>query len=122
MLTTGQLARMRADANRLLDKTATIFRRTLIDDGRGGQRADYSTKVGEDVACRLSATSVRGRARDAVKGEKIEAAEGWIVSLPVGTDVEETDRLEIDDVTYEIVSSLAGRSFEVNIRLIVKKV
>lgn len=121
MLTTAQLNQMRHDANRLLPDTATIYRRTVTADDSGGESADWSTKVGE-VKCRLSATSAKSRARDAVRGERIEAAEGWIVSLPIGTDVTETDRLTINDTTYEVVSALDSRSFGVNIRLIVKRV
>jgi len=119
---------MRTDANRLLPDNATIYRRAMTEDDSGGEVADWSTKVGK-VKCRLSATSVRGRARDIVRGGKIEAAEPWIVSLPVGTDLEVTDRLEIvcesrPDLTstYEVVSSVDPRSFEVNLRVIVKKV
>jgi hypothetical protein len=81
------------------------------------------------VKCRLSATSVKSRARDIVRGGQIEAAEPWIVSLPIGTDLEATDRLEIvcqsrPDLTstYEVVSSVDPRSFDVNLRVIVKKV
>lgn len=119
---------MRATANRLLPDDATIYRRAMTADDSGSETPDWSTKVGE-VKCRLSATSVKSRARDIVRGEQIEAAEPWIVSLPVGTDLEVTDRLEIicesrPDVTttYEVVSATDPRSFEVNLRVIVKKV
>jgi hypothetical protein len=128
MLSTAQLNRMRRDANRLLPDTATIYRRTLTADDSGSEAPDWSTKVGE-VKCRLSATSVKSRARDIVRGGQIEAAEPWIVSLPIGTDLEATDRLEIvcqsrPDLTstYEVVSSVDPRSFDVNLRVIVKKV
>lgn len=121
MLTAAELTRMRADANRLLPDTATIYRRTVTEDSSGGEASDWSTRIGE-VKCRLSATSAKTRAKDAVRGERIEAAEGWIVSLPVGTDVTETDRLTINDTTYEVVSALDNRSYAVNIRLIVKRV
>lgn len=121
MLTTAQLAGMRADANRLLDKMATVYRRTLTTDSSGGQADSYEAQSGT-VACRLSATSVKSRARDMARGERIEAAEGWMVSLPIGADVIETDRLLIGALTYEVVSAADPRSFEVNLRLIVKKV
>lgn len=121
MLTTAQLAKMRADANRLLDKTATVYRRTLTDDDSGGQTATWPDAIGE-YACRLSATSVKSRARDMVRGGRIEAIEAWMVSMPTGADVIETDRLLIGEVTYEVVSAADSRSFEVNLRLIVKRV
>jgi hypothetical protein len=121
MLTTAQLAGMRADANRLLDKMATVYRRTLTTDSSGGQADSYTALPGT-VACRLSATSVKSRARDMARGERIEAAEGWMVSLPIGADVVETDRLLIGAITYEVVSAADPRSYEVNLRLIVKRV
>lgn len=121
MLTTAQLTRMRADANRLLDKTATVYRRTLTTDSSGGQTDTYTALPGT-VKCRLSSTSVKSRARDMARGERIEAAEGWMASLPIGADVVETDRLLIGALTYEVVSAADPRSFEVNLRLIVKRV
>lgn len=128
MLTAGQLAKMRRDANQLLPDDATIYRRAMTADSSGSETPDWSTKVGE-VKCRLSATSVKSRVRDIVRGGQIEAAEPWVVSLPIGTDLEVTDRLEIvcesrPDVTttYEVVSSVDPRSFDVNLRVIVKRV
>jgi hypothetical protein len=128
MLTTAQLNQMRTDANRLLPDDATIYRRTMTEDSTGSETPDWSTKIGE-VKCRLSAQSVKSRARDIVRGGKIEAAEPWMVSLPIGTDLEVTDRLEIvcqsrPDLTstYEVVSSAEPRSYDVNLRVIVKKV
>jgi hypothetical protein len=120
LLSPRQLDRMRRVANRLLPDTAAILRRTLADDGEGGKESSYA-QVGT-AACRLSAVNVATRARDRATGGRIEPAEGWIVSLPVGTDVRETDRLTIKGVTYEVISSADSRSYEVNLRLVVKRV
>lgn len=120
MLTSGQLAKMRTVANKLLPDTAVIYTRALADDGRGGKLASWTE--GESVACRLSAASVRGRAKDATHGDRIEPAEGWIVSLPVDAVVGEADRLKINGIFYEVISSNTRRSFDVNLRLICKQV
>lgn len=121
MLTAIQLAQLRRDANRLLPDTADIYPREMTDDQRGGQVASWPT-LRESVACRLSATSVRGRSKDDARGGRIQPAEHWIVSLPVETVIGEADRLEINGTLYEIVSSADRRSFDVNLRLICKRV
>jgi head-tail joining protein len=119
MLTAGQLSKMRRTANRLLPTTATILRRTLEDDGAGGQTESYAANG--TARCRLSTVSERTRAHDRAIGNRIDTDEGFLVALPVGTDVLETDRLTINGTTYAIVSPADERSDQVLLRFVLKR-
>jgi hypothetical protein len=123
MLTERQLAKMRRTANLLLPDIATILRQMLVDDGAGGKQEVYDTEnpVGTSK-CRFSAMDVKTRMKDQATGGRIQPNEGFIVSLPLGTDVQETDRLVINGETYDVISAADKRSFEVNLRFVVKRV
>lgn len=118
--TTNELAEIRTIANQALPDIAIVHRQSLTDDLSGGKLAIWTPA--ESVACRLSAVNVSTRARDAVIGGRIDPAEGWIVSLPVETSINESDRLEINSTLYEVISAKDRRSYDVNLRLICKRV
>src|SRR5262245_30658011 len=100
MLTDAQLAKMRRDANRLLPDTATIKRRALVDDGEGGEEAEY-TEIGT-TKCRFSAIDVKTRLKDQATGGRIQSNEGFIGSFPWDADLIATDRVVIKNVTYDL--------------------
>lgn len=120
-LSTTELAGFREDANQLLPDTATIYQRTMQADGRGGEVAIW-TALATTVQCRLSATSVKNRARDMLRGDRVEPAEGWIISFPLTAPIGEGDRVKINSTFYEVISSADRRSYDINLRLICKRV
>ena len=120
LLTTRQLNKMRDTAERLLPSTCVIYRRTLSDDGNGGKATTYTET--ETVDCRLVFYSNRPGAPDRTQGGKVRAADLFLLSVPQSTDIRETDRVEINGTTYDVVSDLAERSYEVTKRVLVKKV
>lgn len=123
MLTLAQLNNLRSIHQAIaMPDTATIFRRTMVDNDRGGQKATYPSD-GVDVACRLAFEGGnRPNRSDGNNGGRIEAAERFILTLPYGTEIAETDRAQVNGAMYEVVSIAASRSFETAIRLLVKRV
>lgn len=122
LLSTAELAEIRATQLEALPDTATILRRALVADGRGGQVATYTAQA-ETVACRLSFEDRdKPKMLDAVTSGRPEPQERFIVTLPHDASIEETDRLTINGATFEIVTSLAARSWETAKRLLVRRV
>src|SRR5262249_1340871 len=101
--------------------TATILRRTLVDDGNGGQETTYANAG--TTACRISFAGSKSELtlKDRQIGGRITPQQEWIVTLGHDSDVLETDRLEINGSTYEVISSLRRRSWEITKRLLVKQ-
>jgi SPP1 family predicted phage head-tail adaptor len=97
MLTDLQLAEMRATVNDALPDTCLVQRRTIVNDGGGGQTetwADHAT-----VACRIAPV---GGGEGRVAGGRVEDETTHVVTMPAGTDVTEADRLVISSRTYEV--------------------
>lgn len=130
MLTPSQLNLMRRTQERLMPDTATILRRSLAADGRGGKTATYTAQG--DVKCRLAFYSNRPAYPDNGNGEFVKTPEKYLLSLPVGTEIYATDRIKVKGVTYEILSPsddgssssalTGGRSFQTALRLLVQPI
>jgi hypothetical protein len=113
---------------------ATIFRRTMADNDRGGARATYSDESAETTPCRLAFYSNRPMMTDNDRGGRIEAAERYLFTAPLGLGLNPYDRLQVNGAMFEIISASDDqtaaeyyeaenlRSFQTAIRLLVKKV
>lgn len=131
MLSVGQLNNMRRIHETLMPDTATILRRTLTDDSRGGQTASWSS-IGETCACRLAFYANRPTMPDTINGGRIDQNERYLLTVPVGIVLSVADRVTVRGVTYELISptddgiddfeSSGGRSYQTAIRLLVKRV
>lgn len=130
MLTASQLKLMRTAQEQLMPDTATILRRSLAADGRGGKTATY-TAQGE-VKCRIQFNSYRPVMPDGDGAGFVKNSERYLLSLPVGTEIYATDRIKVKGVTYEILSPsddgassdalTGGRSFQTALRLLVQPI
>lgn len=105
MITTAELAAMRAIQQETMTQTATIQRTTLTTTGLGG-KAESTTTVADDVPCRVAPSRrmadlqrVAGRLRDGTP---------WRITFPAGQDVREKDRITIDDGRQFAVLSVEG--------------
>src|SRR5262249_59535373 len=121
LLSQRQLNRLRDIGKRALPDTAIILRRTLVDDGNGGQESTYAS-VGT-AACRISFAGSKSEPalKDRQQGGRITPQQEWIVTLAHDANVLETDRLQINGETYEIISSMRRRSWEITKRFLVKQ-
>lgn len=107
----------------LLPDTAIVLRRSLATDTTGGKTATYSAQT-ERIACRLSFPGQGDTPTmvDRTVGGRITPQQQFLVTMMGDADVLETDRLTILGTTYDIVSSLATRSFQVYKRFLVTPV
>lgn len=110
-------------AAEMLPDAATVLRRSLATDATGGKTATYSAQI-ETIPCRLSfpGEGDTPTVTDRSIGGRIVPQQQFLVTMATDADVLETDRLTILGTTYDIVSSLATRSFQVYKRFLVTPV
>lgn len=101
--------------------TATILHRELMDDDAGGKRADYPD-IGATTICRFTTMSAASRMRDQATAGRIQSNEGYFLSVPVGTNLQETDRVVVNGITYDVTSSEPDHSHQVVRKFVLKKV
>lgn len=110
MLSAGDLASMRAEAENSLPGTAIIQTKTVTSDGGGGGTASW-TAAGT-VACRLSPGSDGRGGGERVDGERITPDAQFVITLPWDASVTEANRLSIDSTIYS-VTEVADRDWQI---------
>lgn len=75
------------------DQVCTVSRYTFSADGAGGQLRTYAT-VAAGVPCRVALEN-DAPAGIGVGGQ-VEDTPGWVVAMPLGTEVRLADRIVID--------------------------
>jgi hypothetical protein len=110
LLSATQLTALQTAANKTLDKTADIYRKTSPSaDGYGSSTPNY-TKIASAVACGLAQpTATHLQNYDYMIGSEAS----WLVRFPVGTDVRYQDHLVIGSSTLEVHVLLTPRSYEI---------
>lgn len=135
MISSYQLNQLRTIHQQIgMPDTATIFRRVMVDNDRGGARATYNDDSAETTPCRMAFYSSRPMMTDNDRGGRIEAAERYLFTVPLGLGLNPYDRLKVNGVMFEIISATDDqtaqqfyekenlRSFQTALRLLVKKV
>lgn len=112
MLSTAQIAGMRATANAAMPDTAAISRVTRTSDGAGGYTEAWTTIA--TVACRIASTG----GAEADVAAKLTATTTATVTLPALTDVAPADRLVVGSRTFEVLAVLSARSWEIARRIL----
>lgn len=122
MLSAGQLNQLRAVHQSIgMPDTGTVFRRTLTDDFQGGKITTYPQ--GDSFPCRLAFPGGGSPgSTDSIRAGRIDAPQTYLLTLPVGTQITEQDRVSVNDVMYEVISTMDARSFETAKRLLVTRV
>jgi hypothetical protein len=116
MLTDAEIAAMRGTLDDSLPSTCVINRMSAgTSDGAGGWISGSVSPAGT-VACRVSPSMLRPN--EPVVAGQSGMESNWIITFPAETDIESTDRIVSDGVTYEIVAPLAPRSWELSTRVI----
>jgi hypothetical protein len=90
---------MRVELEQTLPGTAIISPRTLLLDGQGGETWSYA--AGGTFPARLSPESSLRQA-EAVAAGRVAEMSSWMLTLPAGTLITETDQVLYDGVTYEV--------------------
>lgn len=100
MITSTELAWMRAAQENAMPDTATITRHTHASDGAGGSTSTPSTS---SSACRLMPA---GSGTEELVAQGIAVKNGRIIVWPYGTDIQATDQVTIDGREFEIKAIL----------------
>lgn len=109
---------MQSDANAALDTTFTQQRRALTRGATGNVITTYATH-----ATLTGAISQPSAGHLQNYGYKIGDLAAWLVRLPVGTDIVETDRLVTSDGnTLEVQVLLAPKSYQINLMMLATEV
>ena len=119
MISSGDLARMRAQAEALLDTTCTIQSRTATTDSQGGFTNAWATAASA-VPCRLNRYDRREDHQ--VLGERANVVADWVVSLAHDRSVTIDQRIVIGSLTLEPVWVNTGKSVEAQTRVVCREI
>lgn len=112
MITAAETAKMVATLTASLPDTVYLSRSTTAADGIGGV-TDSWANVGT-VSARVSPDN---RGSDSISGGEVTNASPWVVTLPAGTSVLDTDRIVYLGQTFEVLRSSTPRSYEACVRV-----
>lgn len=110
------LARLKRVANANMNVSCAVKRATTVSDGMGNSTQTWATAT--TVSCRR--TSTLSQAEQQIAG-RLAISRPWIVQVPAGTDVRETDRLAIGSDTLEVVQ-IGQSSWEAVRRVLCREV
>ena len=113
MLTDDDLDAMRETLEESLPETAAILRLTTTATETGGASESWATAA--TVAARLAPGSYAGSESDIAS--RLTSTRSWTITLPQGTDIRQADRIEIGSRTFEVVTVLSARSYQVSARV-----
>ena len=117
MITSDELAQIRADVAGLLPDTGQILGVTLAGDGQGGMTETWGTATA-NIAYRLD--PVRGR--EQVAGAALQDYHTFVLTLPHNASLTPAHRFQAEDGTLFSVTSVdTQKSWRVSVRAIVER-
>ena len=119
LLSTADLARMRATALELLDTTCTIESKTATTDSMGGETYSWAA-ASSDVACRLNRYD--RETSTALRGDRQHVEADWVVSMAHDQAVTIEQRIVVGSLTLEPVWVNSGKSVEAQTRVLCREV
>lgn len=117
MTSTSDLAKIRAEQNRLMPDTVYIQRLTRASDGAGGWAETWQTAA----TTKGRITPNQRQAGEVVQGGAVTAYGEYMITLPYDTDLQQDDRLQLSGTQYE-VKAILERSEKTALRVLVNKV
>lgn len=119
-LTAADLAGMRATLTASLPDTCTLVVDTRTSDSAGGSTSTQGSPV--TVACRISPLRLTRSSKDAeiVQVGRVTEESLWTITLPTGTTIDPRYRIGNAGRTFEVVETLAPRSWELDVRVSAK--
>ncbi len=116
-MTSTDLAKIRAEQNKLLPDTVYIQRLARTSDGAGGWTEAWQTIA--TTKGRIAPS--QKQAGETLQGGAMTAYGEYIVTLPHDTELQQDDRLQISGTQYE-VKAILERSEKTALRILVSKV
>ncbi len=101
-LTDWEIHTARETSDAFLAGTAVINAKTATSDGQGGQTWAYAARTGGTVDARLAAENTQPRSGEIAS--RSATVTSWILTLPADTTITNTDRVDFDSDTYEVLS------------------
>ena len=117
MLSIDEIARMKTVQEDHLPDLVSVLRSKRISDGAGGWNEAWGTA--STVSGRIAPAD--WRPQEPNLAGRLTATQRYVITLPVGTDVVETDRLQIAGRQFGIIS-VQRRSQATALRLICEEV
>lgn len=120
MISTADLAGMQATLDESLPDTCTLILDTPTSDGAGGQTG--AAVVKGLVACRVSPLRLTRSSKEAevVQAGRVIEESLWTITFPAGTVLDPRYRIGNADRQFEVVETLAPRSWEIDVRVSAK--
>lgn len=112
MISAGEITSIAATLTASLPGTVYLSRSTTTEDGMGGV-TDVWANVGT-VSARVS-PDVRGG--ESIAGGEVTNASPWVVTLPAGTSILDTDRITYLAQTFQVLRTSTPRSYEACVRV-----
>lgn len=98
------LARPRAVIQKTFNTTATITRKAMVSDGKGGTTDTYSTV--DTLPCNFVKSQVRQYEREAASS--VQGLGEWQFVFAYDAEIEQTDRIICQGRTFEVVGQGLG--------------
>jgi hypothetical protein len=108
-LSAADLASVRTALGQTLSDSCDVLRGAMVTDWSGTRETERTVAT---YPCRIAAET--SGVREAVVSGRTQGETQWIVTLPVGADVRDTDRLSIGGVRYEVVAVLGPQTLELS--------
>jgi len=100
-----------------LPDTCNILSVTQTGDGQGGFTETWGTATA-GVACRLDNTS----SRELISGDGVKHFTSWMLTLPHNTSIAAGNRVEVSSENYNVVGFDDGKSWALDLRVLLEKV
>jgi hypothetical protein len=104
-------------AEQMMPETAQVYRRTLTPDSTGAKAESYI--FNGTTVCAIEFPDGKPNVIDAVVGGRITAKQRLLLAVPLDADVVQTDRLTINNVSYDVISLVVAESYAVEKRILV---
>lgn len=118
IVSTKLLSKIRKLNLRIMPDSATVYTGTQTDDGYGGVTTTWT--AGTVYECRFRPASYHDR--QMLMGDQQMADPVFVAVLPFDAVVNEADRLQINDIDYEVIGWLGNKTYKVGTRIGLKEV
>lgn len=119
MLSSVELAQIRADVADLLPDTCNILSVSRTSDNQGGYTETWGTSTA-GVSCRIDA--VKATSGNQLSGDSLRSFKEFILTLPYSTTISEVNRVELNSETFAVTSVDDGKSWAVVKRAYVERI
>jgi len=100
MLSEHELWLARSDVDRWKSEDCEILRKTRVRNPNGTGAPLDTTAVTATVKCRRVPRILSPRERETAGATM--ARDEWLITVPIGTDVRDTDQVRVEGTVYEI--------------------